>query len=130
MDNVFNTGLSFWQFIITIITIVLGIVTVRISFRFDLNKYLEEKDKKIRQRLMNACTHMELIPTKDEKIEARSLFISPPGTLQWQCQRCGLVKYQNDGDWEKEANYYINNPDEYKKQNKKFAKLLKKCNLD
>ena len=129
MDNVFHTGLSFWQFIVAILTVTLSIVTIRIGIRFDLNKYLEERDKKIKQRLMNACVHMELIPTKDGKIEVRSFFISPPGTLQWQCQRCGQIRYQADGDWEKEVSYYLKNLDEYKKQNEKFIKLLKTSKL-
>lgn len=128
MNGVFNTGLSFWQLIIAIITFSLGIVTIRIGIRFDLNKYLEQREKQNTQKLKNVCAHLEMVPTENGQFQARSLFESPPGTLQWQCQRCGLVR-NHDNDYEERAQYYANHPDEYLEKNKKFNKLLKKSKL-
>jgi hypothetical protein len=126
MNGVFNTGLHFWQIIVGILTVVFGFVAVRISLSFDLNKYLESRRGSYTQKLRNACTHVRLEPVNDGQIQARSLFISPPGTMQWQCQRCGTLRYQQDGEFEKEVQYYLDNIDDYHKKNKKFAKLLKK----
>lgn len=128
MGGVLNTGLSFWQLIVTIVTISLGIVTIRIGIKFDLNKYLDQREKQNTQRLKNACTHLEMIPTEGGQFQARSLFESPSGTLQWQCQRCGLVR-NHDNDYEERAQYYASHPDEYLEKNKKFNKLLKKSKL-
>jgi uncharacterized C2H2 Zn-finger protein len=120
-----NTGLSFWQIVGVIFAITASIIAVKITLSFDFNKYLDRKDKKIVQKLKNACTHMEMTPLNNNQFEFRSLFESPPGTHQWQCQRCGLIR-NHDNDYEKRAEYYANNPDEYIKRNKKFEKLLKK----
>jgi hypothetical protein len=126
MNGVVNTGLTFWQLIGAIIALVLGVITIRIGIKFDLNRYLENRQKSNMQKLKNACTHLELIPTQDNQLEVRSFLVSPPGTLQWQCQRCGLVKHMADDEYERMANYYMNNLDEYHKKNKRFHKLLKK----
>lgn len=128
MSGVFNTGFSFWQLIVAIITLVFSFIAVRISLNFDINKYLERRDNKNMQKLKNACTHLEMIPLEDNQFQVQSLFESPSGTLQWQCQRCGLVRNHNN-DYESKAEYFAKHPDEYLKQNNKFSKLLKKCGM-
>ena len=127
MNGILGTGLLFWQAIVLILTIVAGFVVVRISLKFDLNKYLEHRQKLNHQKIRNACPHMELAPSDDGKIAVRSFFVSPPGTMQWQCQKCGLIKYATaEDEHERLANYYVENIDVYNKKMKKFSKLLKK----
>lgn len=130
MNGVLNTGLSFWQLIVGIIVLALSIVTIKIAINFDLNKYLERKDTRVDKKIKNSCTHMnmELVGRGEgnkAEYSIKSLFESPPGTHQWQCQRCGLIR-NHDNDYEKRAEYYAQNPDEYINMNKKFHKLLKK----
>jgi hypothetical protein len=129
MNGIPNTGLEFWQLIVAIFAVVFSIVAIRISFRFDLNKYLESRRQSYTQKLRSACTHVELSPADDGKIQARSLYISPPGTIQWQCQRCGHIAYQQEDEFEKQVYYYLNNIDQYHKKNKRFSKLLKKSGM-
>lgn len=129
MGEILNTGLTFWQIIGIAITLILGFIAVKISLSFDINKHLESKKEQNRVKIMNACTHMEILLTEDKKMGVRSCFVSPPGTLQYQCQKCGLITYRDDEGWERTAKYYLNNPEEYKKQNDKFNKLLKKSGL-
>lgn len=125
MKNILEfLGLEFNQLVVLMLLIVGSIVAIRV--RFDLNKYLENRNKKLLQKLRNACTHIEIIQQEDEQIIIRFLFISPPGTLQYQCQRCGAAKYLNDGEAEEMQSYYANNIDEYNKRMKRFSKLLKK----
>jgi len=113
---------------VLLIVAIIGTIAIRVTFSFDLNRYFEDKRKRYIPRLQNACTHLEFISDdKTRKVGFQSLFISPPGTLQWQCQRCGLVKHLQDNEIERQAEYYLQNPDEFKKQNKKFSKLLKKA---
>ncbi|HVE80862.1 MAG TPA: hypothetical protein VNA68_01845 [Candidatus Dormibacteraeota bacterium] len=127
MDSV-NIGLSFWQIIGIIFAAAISIIAVKITLSFDFNKYLERKDKKLAQKLKNACTHMEMTPSANNQFQLKSLFESPSGTLQWQCQRCGGVRNHNN-DYEERAQYYADNPDKYIEQNKKFQKLLKKSGM-
>jgi hypothetical protein len=126
MNGVLNTGLEFWQLIVAILAVIFGAIAVKISFNFDINRYLENREKSNMQKIKNVCPHFEMIPLKNNQIEARSLFISPPGTLQHQCRRCGLITYLDIEQHERQAEHYLKNPDEYLKANKKFSKLLKK----
>ena len=125
MNGVFDTGLSFWQLIALIGAVVASLVVIRVTLKFDINRYLENRQKNSRQKLTNFCTHMEISWIKDGQFKVQSLFV-PLGTPQWQCQRCSLVRHQADDDYMERAQYYINNINEYVKQNRKFRKLLKK----
>ena len=129
MDGIFNTGVTFWEFVGGVVLLTFSAIAIKITFSFDLNKYLERKDKKLDRKIKNACTHlhMELMGEEDGKplFRSQSLFESPAGSLQWQCQRCGLIR-NHDNDYEKRAEYYAKNPDEYIKMNKKFQKLARK----
>ena len=130
MNGVFNTGLSFWQFVGLFVLTVISIIAIRITF--DLNKFLERRDKKLQQKLKNACSHMTMELVGQENglpvYRCQSLFESPPGVFQWQCQRCGLVRNHNN-DHKQMAEHYAKNPDEYLKKQRKFQKLLKKAGL-
>lgn len=121
-------SLSFIQIIIIIISLIFGIIAVKVAINFDYNKYLERKDKLLDTKIQNTCLHMELsYDEKQNNIIYKSFFLSPSGTLQWQCQRCGVICNHIDQDeQEKIAQYYLNNMKEYKKQQEKFYKLLKK----
>lgn len=124
MDN-----FSFVQILVLILAATIGVIAVRVTFSLDLNKYFEDKRKRYIPKLQNACTHLEFIfDDKMSRVGYQSLFVSPSGTLQWQCQRCGLIRlHQNTDEVERQAHYYINNPDKFQKQTKKFHKLLKKA---
>ncbi len=129
MSNFLNTGLGFWEIIGVIVTLVVSVIAIKITFSFDLNKYLERKDKKNELKLKNACPHISIEPGKKEgdkrQYKVQSLFESPAGTLQWQCQKCGLIRNHNN-DYDERAQYYADNYGQYVEDMKKFRKLLKK----
>lgn len=125
MSGVFNTGLSFWQSVGLIFSIAISAIAIKVTFNFDVNKYLERKDDKNLSKLRNTCTHIEISPADNDKVQIRFLYESPSGTLSWQCQRCGLVM-NSEEYFKSRADYYINNQAEYVKQQKKFQKLLRK----
>lgn len=129
MNNILSTGISFWEMIGGIFAIAISIIAVKIAISFDVNKYLERKDRKLAQRIKNTCPHiyMELLGDDGGKptYNFQSFFEKPYGALQWQCQCCGTVKNHNN-DYGKLAEYYAEKPDEYVKKNIKFKKLLKK----
>lgn len=125
MNGVFNTGITFWQLLVLMITAVLTVVAVKIAVNFDINKFLERKDKRLDRKIKNICPHVEIAQEDKEHFSIKSLFESPPGTHQWQCQRCGLVRNHNN-DYEKEYKYWGEHIKEYKERTKKFEKLLKK----
>lgn len=119
------TNLSFEQVLILLLFAIIGTIAVRFTFTFDFNRFIEDRRKRYIPKLQNACTHLEFF-TKEDRAGFRSFFVSPSGTLQRQCQRCGLVKYLDDDEIERHAEYYLENQEEFIKKNKKFHKLLKK----
>jgi hypothetical protein len=129
MNGILNTGVTFWQFVAGVVLLTISAIAIKVTFNFDVNKYLERKDKKLDRKIKNSCTHMymELMGEEDGKplFSFQSLFESPSGILQWQCQRCGLIRNHNN-DYEKRVEYYAKNPDEYIKMNKKFQKLMRR----
>lgn len=128
MGGLFNTGISFWQAIGIIFAFAASIIAVRVTFSFDFNKYLKRRDDKNSQKLKNACTHLDMMPLENRQFQFKSLFESPMGTAQWQCQRCGLIRNHNN-DYEERAQYFANHPDKFLEQRKKFQKLLKKSGM-
>lgn len=125
MSGIFNTGLTFWQFVGLLILAVLSIIAIRISF--DLNKFLERRDAHNLIKLKNACPHFALIPLKGREFEVRSLFYKPAGTLNHVCRQCGLVTALDFEQHERDANYYVKNPSDLAEAQEKLTKLARKA---
>ena len=126
-NGILETGLTFTQFIVSLLIFIAGAIAIKITFNFDVNKYLKDRQERYHSKCKNACLHFEFVPTGDE-IMVNSFFVSPPGTLNYICQKCGLVRLHLDqADLQRTVDYYAKNIKEYNKQNKRFRKLLKKA---
>lgn len=125
MNGVLNTGLEFWQIIVGMATVVFSVLVVKIAISFDLNKFLERKDKNNLQKLKNACPHFSITVLESKKFEVRSLFYKPLG-MQHVCRQCGLATVLDFEQHERQANYYVKNPSELIKDQKQLTKLAKK----
>ena len=66
-----------------------ALMVIKVGLKFDINKWLERRDKRLATRMMNACPHWAVTGVRDEGIEVRCLYNSPFGTTQWFCQQCG-----------------------------------------
>lgn len=128
MDSgVLGTGLTFVQFITSLLVVIGGAIAIKVTFNFDINKYLKDRQERYHSKCKNACLHFEFVP-KDGQIEVHSFFVSPSGTSSYICQRCGLVRLHLDqAALQRAVDYYGKNIKEYNKQNRKFRKLLKKA---
>jgi len=129
VNGVLNSGLTFWQIVLLLVIAIIGVITIRFSFTFDINKSKEAKQSSYRQKIMNACPHVKVISNENGEYGLQSTYISPPGTMQWQCQRCGHATYKQDNEFEVRVQYYVDHIDDFNKQNKKFKKLLKKAGM-
>ena len=65
----------------------IGIV-IKVGINFDLNKWLERRDRKRDTKLMNMCPHIRPNKIKGEYV-IESLLVSPDGTRRWHCEQCG-----------------------------------------
>jgi hypothetical protein len=125
MSGVFNTGLSFWEFVGLFILAVVSIIAIRISF--DINKFLDRRDANNLIKLKNACPHFALVILEEKQFEVRSLYYKPAGTFNYVCRQCGLVNALDLEQHERDANSYVNNPSQLAKDQAKFTKLAKKA---
>ena len=112
---------AFAVFVFSIIAII------RFGFKFDLNSYLGSRKKRHLGLARLECPHMALCKTENG-ISFRSLFVSPPGTLSYQCQQCGLITNRppSDGEFRQIAESMANDLHTYKKRMHRFEKHMKK----
>jgi len=118
--------MNFSQIIILIIIIVVSIIAIRISFKFDLNKYLENRRKIKLDQLKNICPHGRIIKVNDN-FAFESFFVSPVGTMDYVCSQCNAVIGKEHVNRINER--YVKNPKLVFKKQKEFAKKAKKLKI-
>jgi hypothetical protein len=119
--------MTFIEILILLIVLVLSIIVIRISFKFDINKFIEDRRKIKLNQLKNVCPHTTGI-VEGNQIILESLFISPPGTIQWQCQQCGLI-LGSEIEVQRITNGYQKDPMIILTKQKEFNKKAKKLKL-
>jgi hypothetical protein len=120
--DAFTTWLS--ENSLIIIGMILTVVTVRGTVKFDINQWINDRREQQEQNFIALCPHHYLFRDGDG-IKVGSHFISPPGTSAWQCQKCGHLTYDDLGRKE-ECEHWAQNPDALIEQNNKRRKLAKK----
>jgi hypothetical protein len=115
-------------FLEILIFIIVGAVAIRFSFKFDLNKFLENRRKIKLDRLKNICPHIRIIDITGNQIGVESLFSSPTGTSRWICSQCGCVVDHKD-DVERISDRYSKDPSIILNRQKRFNKEAKKLKL-
>lgn len=109
-----------------ILLMVISAIAIRISFKFDLNKYLENRRKIKIDQLKNICPHGRIIKV-GEKFGFESFFVSPVGTMDYICSQCNAIvgeEHVNRINERYKENYSI----VFDKQ-EKFTKKAKKLKI-
>ena len=119
--------MTFLEILLLIIALALSIIAIRISFKFDINKFVEDRRKIKLNQLKNVCPHTSAV-LEGKQIILESLFLSPPGTIQWKCQQCGLI-VNSETEVQRITNAYQTNPKSILIKQKEFAKKAKKLKL-
>ncbi len=115
------------EFYQILILILIGAIAIRISFKFDLNKYLENRRKIKLDQLKNICPHGRFIK-KGGEFALESFFSSPVGTLKWICSQCGCIVDHED-DVNRINERYLKNPSLVFKKQKRFMKKAKRLKI-
>ncbi|MYE64267.1 MAG: hypothetical protein F4X29_13350 [Rhodothermaceae bacterium] len=115
---------TFWKLVVAVFVLIGAVVAVKVGFTFNINQWQESKRKRLKEKLQAKCPHA--VPIKEGgNLGLESSFLSPSGTTGWVCRRCGLVTHDMRG-----ATYmlerYLNNPEQYIKQDRAFHKVHKK----
>lgn len=118
--------MNFYQVIILIILIVISVITIRISFKFDLNKYLENRRKIKIDQLKNICPHGRIIKV-GENFGFESFFVSSIGTMDYICPQCNARISEEHVNRIDER--YLENPFLVFEKQKKFDKKAKKLKI-
>ena len=126
-----NIGL--WELAIAFLIIIIGIILIRVTVSFDINKWQKARQEKRKIKMMNTCPHCQImnVSHKNGKIsfQMESFFVSPPGTMAWICQQCNCTVYDKDYP-NKNRMYWLDrckeSPKALAKQQEKFLKLARK----
>ena len=111
----------------SIATAILAITAVKIAISFDLNRWLEQRREWQTQRLKALCPHVTLELADDGKgFWIRPLMLSPPGTMMWVCERCGLKAHSEDLIEALMRQYNKEGMEALIKRERKFQKYAKK----
>jgi len=119
--------MNFIEILILIFAIALSIIAIRISFKFDINKFLENRRKIKLNQLKNICPHGTM-KLEGDKLIFTSFFQSPVGTLSYICDQCGLI-VASQTEANRITKQFLHNPDLFIKRQKKFVKKAKKLKL-
>jgi len=111
-----------------ILLMIISAIAVRVTFKFDLNKYLGDKRKIKIDQLKNICPHVRIANvTDDGLITFEPFFVSPIGTMDYICSQCNAVVGKEHVNRIEET--YKVNPTLVLKKQKKFSKKVKKLKL-
>ena len=120
--------MNYSQIIILIIILLVSAIAIRISFKFDLNKYLENRRKIKSDQLKNICPHGRIIDIIGNQVKFESFFTSPVGTLKWICSQCGCIVDHED-DVNRINERYLKNPKLILDKQKRFIKKAKRLKI-
>ena len=92
MEGIFDFPSVVFYPIASVVVAVVGIIAIRIAFKFDLNQWLERRDRKAALRLQNTCPHMTVeYAIESDQLKVESFFVSPSMTTDWICSQCRMV---------------------------------------
>ena len=113
--------LSLWHWLAAAVVAVFSIIAVKIAFTFDLNRHLEGRREREKERLKALCPHTELTFFKSGEVRIESRFYKPAMTLNCVCRQCGLV-VPDEQSATRIAQGWLSNHDEWEKADKRFRK--------
>jgi|SRR3990167_702615 len=115
-------------FLEILILIIVGAFAIRFSFKFDLNRFIENRRKIQDEQLKNLCPHGRITGVSGNQIGFESFFSSPPGTIKWICSQCGcIVGHEDEVNRINEG--YSKNPSIILEKQKAFIKKAKKLKI-
>lgn len=107
-----------------VVTTVLSIVALRV--RFDINRWLENRQIQQERKLRALCTHTSIDPADAMgAFTVTSYFSSPVMSTLWICSRCG-TQTSDSYTPTRIQSYWQEHPEEWLKREKRFVRLARK----
>ncbi len=79
-----------WYYPIGLLILTLSIIAVRVTAKFDINKWSQSKAERREKQITQLCTHTDIEWLSDGRIYVTSRMNSPPMTIEWICRGCGF----------------------------------------
>ena len=110
------------------IVAVIGLLGAMVAFKFmftvDIVRWLEYRQKRLREKARMICPHTEIVKN-EESIIVQSTFISPRGTIAYRCMLCGRVE-PDESLGQRALQAWASDPDGLVKRHEKLRKIIKK----
>ena len=103
---------------------LLGIMALKFIFSFDVNKWMDRRDRRLEDRIRRTCPHTTIY-MDGQDIRIDSMLTSPPGTHQWICSSCGMATHDAQLGYQL-VQLYGRDPQSLLRQLKAVDKLAKK----
>ena len=116
------------SFLEVLILIIVGAIAIRFTFKFDLNRYLENRRKIKIDQLKNICPHCKIEFVGKNQVKVESYFHSPIGTSKYICSRCHRV-VESEEDAKRMAENYAKDPERFLENEKRFVKAVERLGL-
>lgn len=113
-----------WQWLGWVAAGVASIVAIRGSVRFDVNEWLRDRRTRKKENLRALCPHARFADENGNWV-LQSSYISPMGTLAWQCQQCGNVTHDRAGI-DEALKYWAAHPKELIERQKEIERRARK----
>ena len=108
-----------------LLALILGIIVVRLTATFDINKWLQSRTERREKQVEKLCTHTDIEFLEDGRIYVTSRMHSPPMTIEWICSGCGF--HTPDSDFPQKAQqHWARYPRAWLKREKKRMCLAEK----
>ena len=94
-----------WYYPIALLLVTLSIIAVRITAKFDFNKWSQHRHERRAEQVNRLCTHTDVERLSSGQFYVSSRMVSPPGTILWTCSGCGFTT-GDQGFAETACNYW------------------------
>ena len=108
-----------------VIGLIATFVAVKGNVQFDVNQWLNDRVNRRKEKARRLCPHVRVASNEEGQIGIHSSFVSPSGTVAWQCQSCGVVTH-DDAFVDHNTRYWAAKPKEISERHREIDKLLSK----
>lgn len=114
-----------WYYPIGLLMFTLSIIAVRVTAKFDINKWSQSKAERREKQLMQLCTHADIEWLNDGRLYVTSRMHKPPMTIEWICGGCGFHTPER-GFPQKAIDHWGRYPREWLKREQKRHRIAEK----
>lgn len=116
-----------WESWEVVIALVVAILAIRITATINVTELLKHRRERQLQSLQALCPHVSIeIDATAERIAIQRLAISPPGTIEWFCERCLAPFPGGQSQANSNTRYWTQHPKQLVARQKKFLKRAKR----